>query len=132
MPPVMPHSSARVLEFDSLRELLGGYASSPLGQGRIATLAPSTDPGWIENQQQLTTEIREFRRVGGGFEFAGLLDVTRILEKSRISGAALETSEIRDIVLLVDRAAEWRDISFNTPGRGRNGGEGGAGGVRGP
>src|SRR3954454_14298716 len=115
MPPVMPHSSAPVLEFDSLRELLGGYASSPLGQGRIATLAPSTDPGWIENQQQLTTEIREFRRVGGGFEFAGLLDVTRILEKSRISGAALETSEIRDIVLLVDRAAEWRDISLNPP-----------------
>jgi DNA mismatch repair protein MutS2 len=111
----MPHSSARVLEFDSLREMLGGYASSPLGQGRIATLAPSTDPRWIDNQQQLTTEIREFRRVGGGFEFAGLLDVTRILEKSRISGAALETSEIRDIVLLVDRAAEWRDISLNPP-----------------
>ncbi len=59
------HSSARVLEFESLRELLRGYASSPLGQERIAALAPSTDRDWIESQQELAQEIREFRRVGG-------------------------------------------------------------------
>ena len=115
MLPELPHSSARVLEFDSLRDLLRGYASSPLGQARIASLAPSTDRGWIENQQQLTTEIREFRRVGGGFEFAGLPNIESVLEKSRISGAALETSEIRDIILLVDRAAEWREVSLRPP-----------------
>ena len=76
MPPqLLSHTSARVLEFDSLRDLLSGYASSPLGHGLIANLAPSTDREWIENQQQLTTEIREFRRVGGRFDFSGLLDV---------------------------------------------------------
>ena len=32
------------------------------------------------------------------------------MEKSRIAGAALETTEIRDVILLVDRAAEWREI----------------------
>ena len=86
------HTSARVLEFDSLRDLLRGYASSPLGQGLIAHLAPSTNREWIENQQQLTTEIREFRRVGGRFDFSGLLDVTTLVEKSRIGGAAIETT----------------------------------------
>jgi DNA mismatch repair protein MutS2 len=116
MPPQpLTHTSARVLEFDALRDLLCGYASSPLGQGLIAQLAPSTDREWIENQQQLTTEIREFRRVGGRFDFSGLLAVTKLVEKSRIAGAALETTDIRDVVLVVDRAAEWREIAFNPP-----------------
>jgi DNA mismatch repair protein MutS2 len=111
----LTHTSAQVLEFESLRQLLRGYASSPLGHGRIAALAPSIDRDWIENQQQLASEIREFRRVGGRFDFSTLLDVTKVVEKSRISGAALETEEIRDVILVVDRAAEWRQIVMNPP-----------------
>jgi len=105
VPEPLSHTSARVLEFDSLRDLLRGYATSPLGQGLIAKLTPSSNRDWIENQHQLTNEIREFRRVGGRFDFSGLVDVTTQLEKSRISGAALEIAELRDVVLVVDRAA---------------------------
>src|ERR1700737_2905872 len=108
MPSLLAHTSARVLEFESLRHLLRGYSSSPLGQQRIAGLSPSLDRNWIEDQHQLTSEVREFRRVGGHFEFSGLLDVSPLVEKSRIAGAALETPEIRDVTLVVDRAAEWR------------------------
>jgi len=115
VPIPVQHTSSRLLEFESLRELLQGYASSPLGHHRIADLAPSLDRTWIETQQQLTTEIREFRRVGGRFEFAGLLEVAKLIEKSRIAGAALETSEIRDVVLVADRAAEWREIVRQPP-----------------
>jgi DNA mismatch repair protein MutS2 len=109
------HSSSRVLEFDALRALLRGYVASPLGQERIAALVPTTDRPWIESQQQLASEIREFRRVGGRFDFSGLLDIGQLVEKSRISGAALETTEIRDVILLVDRAAEWREIALQPP-----------------
>jgi DNA mismatch repair protein MutS2 len=86
-----------------------------LGEDLIAHLAPSTDREWIENQQLLTSEIREFRRVGGRFDFSGLLDVTKQVEKSRIAGAALEITEIRDVVLVVDRGAEWREIALSPP-----------------
>jgi DNA mismatch repair protein MutS2 len=109
------HNSARVLEFDALRELLRGYATSPLGQAKITALAPATDSAWIEEQQELTQEVREFRRVGGRFDFFGLLDVTELVAKSRIAGAAIETTDIRDVVLLVDRAAEWREIALHPP-----------------
>jgi DNA mismatch repair protein MutS2 len=109
------HSSARVLEFDPLRQLLRGYTSSPLGQARITALTPSTDRDWIQSQQELAREIREFRRVGGRFDFAGLVDVGSLVQKSRIAGAALETTDIRDVVLVVDRAAEWREIAFHPP-----------------
>ena len=115
MPSNLLHSSARVLEFDSLRQLLRGFASSPLGQDRIDALAPSTDQQWIETQQLLATEIREFRRVGGRFDFSSLTDVGPLVAKSRIAGAALETLEIRDVIAVVDRAAEWRQISQNPP-----------------
>jgi DNA mismatch repair protein MutS2 len=111
----MADSSSRLLEFETLRELLAGYASSPLGLGRIAELRASLDRAWIENQQMLTSEIREYRRVGGRFEFAGLPEVDQVLEKSRIAGAALETTDIRDIVLTADRASEWREIVRQPP-----------------
>lgn len=111
----MQNSSAGVLEFAGLRELLRGYTSSDLGRDRVSAVAPSTDPEWIQKQQQLTAEVREFRRTGGSFNFAGLIDITNLLEKSRIAGAVLETLEILDVITAVDRAAEWREIAFNPP-----------------
>lgn len=115
LPKPLVHSSARLLEFDALLDLLRTYAVSPLGKARVTELAPSSDHVWIEDQQQLTAEIREYRRVGGRFEFAGLLHTGKLVEKARIEGSALETSEIRDIVLVVDRAAEWREIALQPP-----------------
>jgi len=115
VPNPVTHSSSRLLEFETLRDLLAGYASSPSGKRRIAELLPSLDHPWIETQQQLTTEVREYRRVGGRFEFAGVPEVQRLLEKSRIAGAALETTEIRDVVLVADRASEWREIVRQPP-----------------
>ena len=115
MPQPVNHASLRVLEFEPLRQLLRGYTQSPFGQRLVAELAPSTGRDWIENQQTLTSEIREFRRVGGKFDFAGLLEITAHLQKAKISGAVLETTEIRDVILVVDRAAEWREIALNPP-----------------
>ena len=115
MPEALTHNSARVLEFDTLRELLRGYASSPLGQQRVAALTPSTDRQWIGTQQRLASEVREFRRVGGQFDFSGISEINLLVEKSRIAGATLETIEIRDVILVVDRAAEWREIALHPP-----------------
>jgi len=111
----MQHTSDRVLEFDHLRELLAVYAASPLGQQRIASLTPSRDRQWIERQQLLTEELRGYLRNGGRFDFHGMHDPTALLNKSRIQGAALELTEIRDVLLLADRAAEWREIVLHPP-----------------
>ena len=111
----MIHNSARVLEFDALRELLRGYASSPLGRNKVGGLAPAVDAMWIRAQQELAEEVRDFRRAGGHFDFAGLLEIAKPVEKSRIAGVSLETTEIRDILLVVERAAEWRAIARHPP-----------------
>ncbi len=65
----MENTSVRILEFDALRELVRGYAASDLGRARVAQVAPSADLAWIQNQHQLTSEVREFRRVGGASSF---------------------------------------------------------------
>src|ERR1700723_2807339 len=115
VPNPVTHSSSRLLEFEALRELIAGYTSSPPGRARVEELQPSLDRDWIEKQQQLTSEIRDYRRVGGRFEFAGLPEVKKLIEKSRIAGAALETTEIRDIVLIADRGSEGRKIGGQPP-----------------
>ena len=115
MPAELHHSSSRVLEFESLRDLLRGYTSSPLGHARIAGLAPSIDQAWVRAQQELVSEIREFRRVGGRFDFSGLVEPRQLIDKSAIQGATLETTEIRDVIAVVDRAAEWRAIAQQPP-----------------
>ena len=114
-PDPIQHTSDRVLEFDHLRDLLAVYAASPLGQDRIAGLAPSRDRRWIERQHLLTEELRGYLRSGGRFDFHGLLDPTALINKSRIQGAALELTEIREVLLLADRAAEWREIALHPP-----------------
>jgi len=114
-PSPIQHSSERVLEFDQLRQLLAAYTTSPPGRGRVERLAPSRDRAWIERQQQMTGELRGYLRSGGRFDFHGLLDPAALINKSRIHGAALEILEIRDLVLMADRAAEWREIALHPP-----------------
>src|SRR5262245_10869448 len=111
----MPHTSARVLEFESLREIMLAYAASELGRARITSLAASVDAEWIRSQQRLAAEVGRYLATGARFDFGGLLDPTTSLDRSRIEGASLEAAEIRDLLLLVDRAAEWREIVLHPP-----------------
>src|SRR3954471_16192534 len=114
-PSSLQHASSRVLEFDLLRDLLRGYATSPLGQARVDALQPTADRNWIERQHRLTAEVRQYLRSGARFEFGGLLDATKLLEKARIQGVALEPNELREILAIADRADEWTAIAKNPP-----------------
>ena len=79
----------------------------------MAQLEPSLDRAWINQQQQLADESRRFYSAGGRFEFTGLFDAHNLLAKARIPGATLEIEQIRDLVLLVDKSSEWREIALH-------------------
>jgi DNA mismatch repair protein MutS2 len=115
VPSPLTHASATLLEFESLRDLLRGYTRSPLGATKAAEASPSSDLEYIRAQQQLVAEVRRFLRAGSRFEFAALIELEPLVHKSRIQGAALETEEIRDLIAVVDRAAEWREIAMHPP-----------------
>src|SRR6266702_3576017 len=115
MPTPLQHTSAGALEFERLREIVRGCCQSELGQHAVDTLAPTTDAEWIDRQQQLTAEVRAFLRAGGRFDFGGLIDPTQLVKRARIQGATLETTELRDAILVIDRAAEWREAVAHPP-----------------
>jgi DNA mismatch repair protein MutS2 len=104
-----------VLEFDHFRDFLAGYVSSPLGKARVAALAPSSDRAWIAHQQRLAAETRRYLAADGRFDFLGMFDAGQLVAKARIAGAQLETTELRDILLVIDKAAEWREIAVHPP-----------------
>ncbi len=115
MPQALQHSSSRILEFDAFREVLAAYVSSPLGKAGVSQLVPSADRPWIARQQQLAEETRRFLVAGGSFDFSGLFDAHVLLSQAKISGAALELSQLRDVLLVADKAAEWREMALHPP-----------------
>src|SRR5258708_37198221 len=121
MPQALQHSSPQILEFDAFREVLAGYVSSPLGKAGVSQFVPSSDRLWIARQQQLAEETRRFLVAGGSFDFSGLFDAHVLLSQAKISGAALELSQLRDVLLLADKAAEWRAMALHPPDPRRGG-----------
>src|SRR3954466_10594916 len=113
VPSPLQHSSSRVLEFTHFRDFLAVCISSPLGKARVAQLEPSADRLWIARQQQLAEEARRFYLSGGRFDFSALFDARNILAKAKIPGATLEIEHIRNLVLLVDKASEWREMAVH-------------------
>ncbi|HWZ00691.1 MAG TPA: Smr/MutS family protein [Edaphobacter sp.] len=110
IPSLLRESSATALEWPRLRDHIAGRTSSPLGQAWTLALEPSSDLAWIDQQQQRTAEVRAMLTRGGSFEFRGLFDPTIALDKARIDGAALESTEIRDLLTVVERVAAWRNL----------------------
>ena len=112
--PIIPlqlrESSTTALEWPRLRDHIAGRTFSPLGRAWILALEPSADLAWIDQQQQRTAEMRAMLTRGGSFEFRGLFDPTILLDKARIDGAALEATEIRDLLAVVERVAAWRSL----------------------
>ena len=103
------------LEWPRLRDHIADRTSSPLGRAWILALQPCADLAWIDLQQQRTAEMQRMIRGGGSFDFRGLFDPTMLLEKARIDGAALEATEIRDLLEVVERVAAWRNLLEPSP-----------------
>ena len=110
VPSPLPELSGAALEWPRLREAVAGRAFSPLGRAWVLALEPSASLAWIDRQQQRTGEMRDLLASGGSFEFRGLFDATALLDQARIEGAALEATEIRDLLVVVERVAAWRSL----------------------
>jgi DNA mismatch repair protein MutS2 len=115
IPSPLPESSAAALEWPRLREHIAGRTFSPLGRAWILALEPSADVAWIDQQQQRTSEVGSMLARGGSFEFRGLFDPATLLDKARIDGAALESTEIRDLLTVVERVSAWRNLIAPPP-----------------
>lgn len=114
-------TSAQVLEFEPLRQLLGRYIFSPAGHRELAKLQPHADQAKLAADLQEAGEAVEYLRLatrpqpatrGAAIrvEFGGLPDLDAAVNKLHIEGASLEPREIFDLFLLLDRAADAKSV----------------------
>src|SRR5579872_1987897 len=117
----MRTTSAGVLEFESLRELVGGYVSSPLGRRELDKVQPHSDRDRLESDLAEAEEATGYLRAASKpqpavrgaairINFASIPDLTATVYKLRIEGATLEPKEISDVLVFLDRAADARSI----------------------
>jgi DNA mismatch repair protein MutS2 len=111
--------SADLLEFESLRELVGRYVGSPVGRAELEKLAPQTDRAQLEStladvaeaiayqaasrQPQAATRGSAIR-----LRFNSIPDVASALTILRIEGAMLEPKQILELARLIEEAGEVR------------------------
>ena len=113
VPFAMENTSADVLEFGRLREMVAGYATTNPGRGWTLALKPSSDSRWVAVEQQRVSEALRLLRAGPSFDFHGLIDPDDWLERARIRGTALEVDELRALSVLVGRFRafqQWQQI----------------------
>jgi DNA mismatch repair protein MutS2 len=117
----MKATSAAVLEYESLRALLGRYVSSPPGKAQLAKIVPHTDAARLAadlaDAGEAVEYIRSAARPQTGargaairIEFGGFPDLTEAVHKLRIEGASLEGKEIFDLFHVLGRAADAKSV----------------------
>src|SRR5258706_14148504 len=105
----MRHTSADVLEFEVLRELLGRYIASPLGRAELEKIQPRTDRARLEEELAEAEEATAYLRAAGKpqpaargaairINFSSIPAITRPGPKLRVEGAALEPKEIAGLL----------------------------------
>jgi DNA mismatch repair protein MutS2 len=114
IPAPLSEISAKALQWPELIEHLARRAQSPLGREWVSALGPSSDAGWIGQQQQCNAEMQRLI-AGGSFDFRGIFDVTETLEKARIEGSALEAVELRAVIVHAERVEAWRQTVLTPP-----------------
>lgn len=117
----MRATSAGVLEFEALRELMARYIASPLGRAELDKMHPRTDRRELEEDLAEAEEATQYLRAasrphpaGRGaairINFSSIPDLTDPVHKLRIEGATLDPKEISDVLGFLDRAADARSI----------------------
>jgi DNA mismatch repair protein MutS2 len=117
----MQATSAAVLEFELLRQLLGRYIASPLGRAELEKVQPHTDRERLDSDLAEAAEATEYLRAavkpqpaarGSAIRinFSSIPDLSHTVHKLRIEGATLEPKEICDVLAFLDRAADARSI----------------------
>lgn len=115
VPSPLEHTSAEMLEFPTLRELVAGHSSTPPGRAWTVALVPSQDLAWATTEQLRVAEALRLLRAGFRFDFHGLADPTTWLERARIAGAVLEIDDLRAVSVLVGRFRAFQEWVLTFP-----------------
>lgn len=98
----MSRSAQEVLEFDRLKEIVGGYATCVPGRRAIAALAPQQDVITLGAEFTLIDEAVAFLRGGSDLGFGSLADPDTWLARLAVPASVLSVSELLDATTLME------------------------------
>src|SRR4029077_7144209 len=93
---LMDAHSLELLEFNKVRDLLGGYAASSLGKELARQVEPSTAVEKIRADLALVSEMADALGQGQSPPFGGLHDV-RLLARRAAIGAMLTAEQLLEV-----------------------------------
>jgi DNA mismatch repair protein MutS2 len=114
-------ASSEVLEYEFLRQLVGRYIASPLGRRELEKVEPHADRDRLIADLAETGEAVRYLRLAARpqpaargaairVDFSGLPDTEPAVHKLRIEGASLDSKQMFEIFLLLDRAADAKSV----------------------
>jgi DNA mismatch repair protein MutS2 len=98
----------RALEFDRIVEAVRGFATTPMGDERLARLAPSTDPQKVAQLLAATTETAAYVAKMGALPLGAAAALPQILGALAVEGRPLEATRLLAFAAFLDSVEETR------------------------
>lgn len=104
----MQMAALRALEFDRIVESVRECALTPMGDARLADLAPSSEMREVAARLAATSETVRFIVKHGGFTIRGSADLPAIFEALSVEGRALEAPRLLILATFLDSVEDVR------------------------
>jgi DNA mismatch repair protein MutS2 len=98
----------RALEFDRIVEAVRGFATTPMGDERLARLQPSPDPQKVAQLLAATTEAVTFITRQGLLPLNAAASLPRVLNALAVEGRALEPIQLLELSAFLESMEETR------------------------
>jgi len=103
-------SAAQVLEFDQLKEIVGGYTTCVPGRRAIEALAPRQDVVALDAEFVLVGEAAGYLRAGSELGFGAFADPEQWLARLAVPASVLSVAEFLDASSLLEIASSLRQV----------------------
>jgi DNA mismatch repair protein MutS2 len=97
-----------LLEFDKLKEIVGGFATCAPGRRAAHALVPQQDRAALTEEFELVGEAVAYLRAGSELGFGSLADPAAWLAQLVVRGAVLSRAQLLDAASLMETAASVR------------------------
>jgi DNA mismatch repair protein MutS2 len=112
----MHPAALKALEFDRIVEMVRGFALTPMGDERLARIAPSSDLQRVAQLLAATSETAKYLASNSLFPLRATSDLPQILSALAIEGRALEAARLVALATFLDSIDEAKSAIRRSPG----------------
>src|SRR5262245_34868020 len=112
----MQPAALKALEFDRIVEMVRGFALTPMGDERLARLAPASDPQKVAQLLAATTETVKYLASNSLFPLRAAGEIPQILASLAVEGRALEAARLISLATFLDSIDEAKAAIRRSPG----------------